>query len=196
MLTLLALLTLALSVLQTPDSPGGRRVILTWDKGAEESPEIAYRIYRTILPGQYFDALSTVEALTFADDSVYPGYVYYYRVCSVGADESETCSAEVVADLIPPVVAITNQSDGGTIKGNVLSVTVRATDNFPGNIQRVELYLDDALCDTLTATITGLPDSNSLQVRTRSLPRGDHTLKAMAYDRAGNWAETVIRVRK
>jgi hypothetical protein len=81
-----------------------------------------------------------------------------------------------VSDTQPPVVAI--NSPAGTAAGNKMSVSVSATDNV--GVVKVQLYLDGKL----TATDTTSPYLFS--INTNKLPRGQHTLQAMAYDPSGN----------
>lgn len=90
---------------------------------------------------------------------------------------SETVAAP--ADTAPPVVAITSPSDGGAVPRNtVINITSTAADNV--GVARVELYVNKALI----GTVTRAPYSYSWKVPAKN--NGSYTIKAVAYDAAGN----------
>ena len=64
---------------------------------------------------------------------------------------------------------------------NIETLTVNATDNV--GIDKIEFYCDDKLVDTITSGMSYSWDS-------ANVANGTHKLKAVAYDKAGNKAET------
>jgi len=88
-----------------------------------------------------------------------------------------SAAVSVTADITPPTVALTAPTGGATVSGMV-TVTATATDNTA--VARVELY-DGA---TLFATVTSAPYTTVWN--TGAVTPGAHTLKARAYDTAGN----------
>jgi hypothetical protein len=89
------------------------------------------------------------------------------------------------ADTTPPSVSITNPSNGATVSGTV-SFTASASDNV--GVTKVEFYVDNVL----KYTDTGSPYSWSWD--TTGYSDGTHSLKAIAYDAAGNTDTDTISV--
>jgi hypothetical protein len=85
----------------------------------------------------------------------------------------------VTTDLSPPTVALTTPANGAVL-GNTGGVTVTATASDNQAVARVELY--DGT--TLIAAPTSAPYSATWN--TAAVPLGSHTLKARAFDTAGN----------
>ena len=89
------------------------------------------------------------------------------------------------ADQSDPVVSIQGPSDGATVSGTV-SIEVDASDDI--GIDRVEIYIDDALMGTLTVSpYTYAWDSTAVS-------DGTHSIRATAYDTSGKSAEAEISV--
>ena len=80
-------------------------------------------------------------------------------------------------DTIAPTVEITSPADGTTV-GRYVEVYVEASDDV--GVARVELYVDGKL---YSSSSSSAPVFNW---NTRKLARGRHTLRAQAYDAAGN----------
>jgi glucose/arabinose dehydrogenase len=81
-------------------------------------------------------------------------------------------------DVTPPAVSVTAPSDGATVNG-IVNVTANASDDV--GVTRVEFLVD--------GIATGLADSSApyaLTWDTRTVANGQHTLRARAYDAAGN----------
>jgi hypothetical protein len=83
------------------------------------------------------------------------------------------------ADTQAPIVSITNPADGATVSGTV-SVTASASDNV--GVTQVRFYVDGSLKTTDTSS----PYSYSWD--TTGYSDGSHTVQAVAYDAAGNYA--------
>jgi hypothetical protein len=88
-----------------------------------------------------------------------------------------SAAVSITADIIAPTVVLTAPANGATVGGNV-AVTAAAADDT--TVARVEFY-DGA---TLIATATSAPWA-AVWI-TSAVPAGPHTLKARAYDTAGN----------
>ncbi len=92
-----------------------------------------------------------------------------------------------VTDTTPPTVTITTPVSGTSLSGNV-AVRVNATDNV--GVTQVSIYIDG----TLKATDTTSPYSYNWN--TKKVAAGVHTIKATAWDRAGNSASASVTVNK
>jgi hypothetical protein len=96
-------------------------------------------------------------------------------------------NAAPLPDTQPPVVTIASPANGATVSGNV-AVSASATDNVA--VSQVSIYIDGAL----ESTSAGSKDSYNWN--TRKVNSGNHTIKATAWDAAGNSASTSITVVK
>lgn len=90
------------------------------------------------------------------------------------------------ADTTPPTASFTAPTNGGTVSGNSVVISVAAADNV--GVSKVELYIDGFLA----ATATSSPCTFSWD--TLGVSNGPHTLRAKAYDAANNTAQTEITV--
>jgi hypothetical protein len=87
----------------------------------------------------------------------------------------------VTTDSISPTAAITSPPSG-TWTGNSLQVSMKATDNVA--VQSIKLYADGSLTNTLTCSTATC--QGTVTWMSGALPRGQHTLTAVATDTAGN----------
>jgi subtilase family protein/Big-like domain-containing protein/fervidolysin-like protein len=95
----------------------------------------------------------------------------------------------VVADSIPPTVAITTPSNGSFLGNKNVKVTVSANDNR--GVTQVCIFIDG----TLKTTLTTAPYSYTLSGR--KLAAGAHVITSKAWDAAGNMgAAAPITVNK
>ncbi len=90
------------------------------------------------------------------------------------------------ADKTPPVVTLTAPAEGSTASGATL-VSASATDSETA-VQRVEFSVDGVLISTDTSSPYSLTWDSS------TVPAGQHTVQATAYDVAGNAASSSARV--
>ncbi len=97
----------------------------------------------------------------------------------VSVNVSNTTTTVPVTDTTPPVVKITNPTNGGAVHGNV-SVTVNATDNSGNANIALSLYVDGAL------KASGTGSSLSYSWNSKKANAGNHTIQAVARDKAGN----------
>jgi len=89
------------------------------------------------------------------------------------------------ADITPPAVTITHPGDGARVRG-VVGITADASDNV--GVARVEFYVNDVLeCTDAAAPY-------EYDWNTGSPPETAYTLKAVAWDAAGNSAEDTVSV--
>jgi chitinase len=104
-----------------------------------------------------------------------------------GGGRSSTASVTVNvsngSDVTPPTISITSPSPGTTV-WKMVSITTSSSDNV--GVVSVDLYVDDAL----TATTTAAPFSFTWNASHAA--RGSHTLKAVAYDAAGNTGTSAL----
>jgi len=88
-------------------------------------------------------------------------------------------------DIFPPEIEIVSPRDNASCAGT-LSCDIDATDNR--GVTRVEVFLDDVSIHEFTKA----PYKASLDISGQSA--GTKTFKAIAYDKAGNWAEAECKV--
>jgi subtilisin family serine protease len=91
----------------------------------------------------------------------------------------------VVVDTTPPVVTITGPANGSTVS-RTATITVSATDNVA--VHQVCIYIDGVL----KVTDTAAPYTYSWN--TKKSASGVHTIKATAWDAAGNSSSATITV--
>lgn len=127
---------------------------------------------------------------------------YTVRFQVIDADGTEKTTAESIIkisqDTVPPEVTITSPTADTTIGGSkAQNVKVSATDNV--NVTTVELYYTaQGVGETLFATLTNPSSYNTTYLVTAelaeaaTLPSGNVTLKAKAYDKRGNVGETTL----
>ncbi|MBI4051151.1 MAG: M6 family metalloprotease domain-containing protein [Elusimicrobia bacterium] len=90
-----------------------------------------------------------------------------------------------VAETTPPTVAITSPTAGSTVSGTV-TISANASDNVV--VARIQFKVDGSIL---------MEDTTSPYIyswNTVSLPNGEHSLTALAYDAAGNSAQHSISV--
>jgi hypothetical protein len=95
----------------------------------------------------------------------------------------------VVADTTPPVISISNPTNGTVVSGNV-GVRVSASDNSGSAGITQTLKING------TTVATGTGSSLSYTWNTRKIAGGSYTLTATARDAAGNTSSTSVQVSK
>jgi hypothetical protein len=83
----------------------------------------------------------------------------------------------VTVDNTPPMVAVTSPAANSTVLG---LVTITASAQDAGAVAKTEIYVDGALVSTTNGA------SASFNWNTAAVADGAHSIKAMAYDAAGN----------
>jgi hypothetical protein len=108
-----------------------------------------------------------------------PDKAYTFAVTAYNAagQESPFSQALTITELTPPDVAIISPENATSVSG-IVSISVNATDNV--GVTRVEFYINDQPLASVTA-----PPYEYLWDTTIQAP-GVYTLRAQAYDAAGN----------
>jgi hypothetical protein len=113
--------------------------------------------------------------------------VAYDAAGNTGASAQVHVDVAAAGDTTAPAVSITSPSSGTTVARNtVRSVTAAASDNI--GVARVELYVNNSLIGTDTSA----PYSWSWKVGGKN--NASYTLKAIAFDAAGNSASATSTV--
>jgi len=109
---------------------------------------------------------------------------YSARSCNCGGSTQNSIrmltELNGAADLLAPEIAITAPADGATVEP-AFEVDVDASDDV--GVQRVELLIDGALADTLTAP--------PWVFATDALPDGAHAIETIAYDRKNSASASI-----
>ena len=103
-----------------------------------------------------------------------------YRAWDVAGNAEQTNTQSMQIDATPPAVAVISPIDGATVTGTV-RVNVTASDSESG-VAKVQLYVDGKLKKTTTSTPYRFNWNSS------NFAKGQHTLTAVATDRADNRA--------
>jgi chitodextrinase len=153
-------------------------VSMTWEQSTDNVGVDGYEVLRDDT------VIATVEDASYTDTGLAASTEYRYNVRAFDAagnvselSSTLTVTTEAVPDTEAPVVSITNPGDGALVAETV-SVTASATDNV--GVTYVEFLLDG----TVVSTDSSSPYSYSWD--TTELDDGDYTLRARAYDAAGN----------
>jgi len=107
---------------------------------------------------------------------IYANAVYWLANGSTGSG----------GDITPPTCSITAPANGATVSGSV-TFSANASDNS-GTVAKVEFYVDGTLRSTDTSSPYSWPWD------TTTFANSSHTLKAIAYDAAGNSTPSQITV--
>ena len=108
-----------------------------------------------------------------------------YPIKLLVKDKTENNITEIVTVIVDntkPSVSITSPGDGAELSGSV-NINFTATDD---NLDKVVLYINNATFDVTGETSYGWD--------TTAVGDGTHTIKLVAYDKAGNANETAIAV--
>jgi hypothetical protein len=117
------------------------------------------------------------EEVTYNNPGEGRWYIMVRSYSGSGAYELTVSLTYASSDTVPPTVSITNPANGATVSGTV-SVTASASDNV--GVTEVRFYIDG----TYKATDSSSPYSYSWD--TTGYSDGSHTVRATAYDAAGN----------
>ena len=163
-----------------------RDVSVRWDSNTE-SDLAGYKIYYKIgSAAEPFDIVGatkgpsdTTATLTGLD----PALTYYLAATAYNEAGIESLLSDVVVfyDIVPPSVSITAPAHNSTVIGST-NVTVDAVD--ASGISKVELYVDSVLQSTKTTT------PYTFNWDTATIPEKKYTIFAVAFDIAGNEAQS------
>ncbi|WP_342118652.1 S8 family serine peptidase [Pseudoduganella sp. OTU4001] len=106
----------------------------------------------------------------------------------VSVNVANATNVQPTADTAAPVVRITNPV-AGSVRGSV-AVAVNASDNSGSAGISMSLYIDGGL------VASGAGSSLSYNWNTNKLARGNHTLQAVARDKAGNTSTSSVTVSR
>ncbi|HEY0586486.1 MAG TPA: S8 family serine peptidase, partial [Pseudoduganella sp.] len=106
----------------------------------------------------------------------------------VSVNVANSTTTVITTDTTPPTVRVTNPV-GGRVNGNV-SVNVSAADNRPASELAVSIYIDGIL------KASGTGSSLSYSWQTNREAKGNHTVKAVAKDKAGNASSSSVTVTR
>ncbi len=134
--------------------------------------------------GDYYKAGMTFGPLTFPDSARYDGLATSMTLSAITGTTTPMTMTITAADS-PPTAAITNLAADQTVYGTI-GVEVTASDDI--SLDRVELYGDTTLIQTLTAS----PFSFTLD--TTVFSNGRHTVRAIAYDSIGLTGDDAVEV--
>jgi subtilisin family serine protease len=116
------------------------------------------------------------------DDLGTTGFDIYYGFGRVNAYKAvRAASGSASTDTTPPTAAISSPLAGSTVAGTV-TIGVNASDNV--GVTKVECYINDVLASTSA--------SGSFSWNTTAYSNGSYTLRAKAYDAAGNIGTSAI----
>lgn len=124
---------------------------------------------------------ASVKDLGTAGKDSYYGYGRVDAAAAVLAAKSAT-----VSDTAVPTVSLTAPANGSTVKG-LVAVNVSASDNV--GVSRVDLMVNGAKLASDTASPYGFSWDST------TVPDGNATLTAYAYDAAGNYAAGSVGVK-
>ena len=123
---------------------------------------------------------------------------YHYRVKSkdaagnlaTGSDNTlTTIAAPVAVDTTPPTVTIVKPTASSAVASTV-DISASATDNT--GVSKVDFYVDNTLI--LSQTTPGTDGNYGLGWDSKSVVNGNHTVKAIATDRASLTKEATVTV--
>jgi len=124
---------------------------------------------------------STAVDLGTVGKDIYYGYGRVNAAAAVLAAKSS-----VVSDTTPPSVSLTAPTSGATVNG-LVAVNVSASDNI--GVSRVDLVVNGSKLASDTAAPYGFSWDSS------TVPDGNATLIAYAYDTAGNYSSSTLSVK-
>ena len=100
---------------------------------------------------------------------------------TIGNFGTTTMTINIAPDMVAPVLTVTAQSAVGA--GQPLPIAVQATDD--GRVAKVEIFVDT----NPAAAATGLVEPFQFAIQTIGLSAGQHTLRIVGTDGAGNLSE-------
>lgn len=168
--------------LTAPNYSKSRSVKLTW-KAPTSGTLTRYVVHRVGPDGTKAVGTTTASVTSFTDSVSVDG-VFSYYVVAENNNTSGPASAvvTVVVDTAAPAIAVTSPEAGARYRQEgAIDINLTVTDSLSGyEAGTAKVYLDGSL-------FTGD------QIDLASLATGDHTLKVVALDRAGNQASKQVQ---
>jgi thermitase len=135
--------------------------------------------------GNLSNSALVTALLNNTDDIGTAGYDVYFGYGRVNAYKAVSAAKALLAsDTVAPVAAVTSPANGTTIKGTSQNISFSATDNVA--VTKLQLIIDGTIMVTTTSS------SATYTWSTRQVSKGSHTLKAVAYDAAGNVGTSAV----
>ncbi len=169
---------------------GSSGINLSWAASTDNVAVTGYRLERCQGAGcSTFAQIGIPGGTTFADSGLVASTSYSYRVRASdaagnlsGYSNTATATTNAAPDTTPPTVSITSPT-GGDVSG-IVTVSVSASDNV--GVTHVDLLVNGASA--------GSDSSAPYQFawNSASVPNGPTQLKAVAYDAAGNLAQSTV----
>jgi chitodextrinase len=159
-------------------------ISLNWTASTDNVGVTGYDVHRN----NNKIASTNGSTTTYADSGLNPSTEYSYHVTAKDAAGNTSPSSStlpvttnVAPDTTPPTVSLTSPSNGALVTGTI-SVTATATDNT--GVSKVEFLLNGNVVHSDTTS------PYSYTWNTTNVGDGNHTLRARAFDAAGNTAQT------
>jgi fibronectin type 3 domain-containing protein len=176
---------------------GDSYVLIDWDAPISDGEyQITnYSIYRGETLGGESLLIVIGNTTSYNDTGVTNDVIYYYFITAVNAigeslfSESVNGTPSIIVIVVnqPPTVFVTSPSSGSTIEG---SYEIFGTASDPeGSVQRVEIMIDGISWIQASGT-----SSWSHEWDTTTVPNGQHTITARAFDGIGYSPEVNITV--
>jgi hypothetical protein len=203
-----------MGTLQAPTSPSNLQGIahtatrmepfnsinLTWENTSTLTQ--SYELERRETGGTTWTLLALTPpgtATNHTDTTVGVNITYEYRIRAVGFGGPSPWSNVVTVtspatplDITPPVVTISNPSNGATVSGTV-TISAQATDNVA--VEYLEIsYWNQYLGQQVILGSVSNAGTLSVNWNTSGLTPAAYSLRAYAYDTLGNWTQTEITV--
>ena len=161
-----------------PDRTVGQGATVTFD-GTASTDNVAVTSYTWTLID---DTLQTLYGASASYRFSRPGvYTVVLTVSDSNGNTATDTLIVTVQDTAPPTVALSTPTAGANISGSIV-LTATASDNV--GVVRVAFLVDGSPVGNATSA------PFQLSLDTRTLANGNHTIEAVAYDAAGNWAST------
>ncbi len=169
---------------------GSSGIDLTWTASIDNVAVAGYRVERCQSVGcGSFAQIGTPTGTTFSNTGLLSGTSYSYRVRATDAagnlsaySNIASATTTTVPDTTPPTASITSPT-GGNVSGTV-TVSVSASDNV--GVTHVDLLVNGEPAGSDTSA------PYQFSWNSASVPNGAAQLKAIAYDAAGNLAQSAI----
>ncbi len=154
------------------------QVNLSWTASTDNVAVTGYKVFRNGAQ------IATTSSTSYSNVNLVPNTTYDYTVSAYDAANNNSAqtaptSTTTLPDTVSPSVAITAPANNATVVGTSVAITATSSDNVA--VVGVTFFVDDVAA--------GLEDQSAPYSATASnLSVGQHVLKAVARDTAGNTA--------